>query len=105
MTDDGAGRASTQIPAADDGGVAERLRTVHDRIAAAEVAAGRPVGSVRLLLATKTVPAPLIRAALVAAPIVYFTSPVSARKPKPDAAWVGVDWAGRGGGLHVGSRW
>jgi PLP dependent protein len=53
---------------ADDAAVAGRLRAVDERIAAAERAAGRPVGSVRLLLATKTVPAPLIRTALLAAP-------------------------------------
>jgi pyridoxal phosphate enzyme (YggS family) len=56
----------TAQPDAD--GVGARLRRVDARIAAAETAAGRPVGSVRLLLATKTVPAPLIRAALAAAP-------------------------------------
>jgi len=44
-------------------------------------------------------------AALVAAPIVYFTSPMSPRNPAPDAAWVGVDWARRGGGVHVGATW
>jgi hypothetical protein len=44
-------------------------------------------------------------AALVAAPIIYFSSPMSAPKPKPDAAWVGVDWARRGGGVHVGAAW
>ncbi len=54
--------------APDDAAVAARLRAVDERIAAAEEAAGRPVGSVRLLLATKTVPAPLIRTALLAAP-------------------------------------
>ncbi|PVU84244.1 YggS family pyridoxal phosphate-dependent enzyme [Cellulomonas sp. WB94] len=46
--------------------VARRLARVRDRIAAAEVAAGRPAGSVRLLLATKTVPVELVRAALEA---------------------------------------
>jgi pyridoxal phosphate enzyme (YggS family) len=46
--------------------VASRLATVRDRIAAAEIAAGRPAGSVRLLLATKTVPLELVRAALEA---------------------------------------
>jgi pyridoxal phosphate enzyme (YggS family) len=51
-----------------DDDVAARLAAVHERIAAAESDSGRPVGSVRLLLATKTVPAALIRAALVAAP-------------------------------------
>lgn len=50
-----------------DDDLAARLRAVHRRIAAAESAAARPVGSVRLLLATKTVPAPPIRAALAAA--------------------------------------
>ena len=44
--------------------IASRLARVRDRIAAAETAAGRPVGSVRLLLATKTVPVELVRAAL-----------------------------------------
>jgi PLP dependent protein len=44
--------------------VASRLARVRDRIAAAETAAGRPAGSVRLLLATKTVPLELVRAAL-----------------------------------------
>lgn len=44
--------------------IAGRLARVRDRIAAAETAAGRPAGSVRLLLATKTVPVELVRAAL-----------------------------------------
>ncbi|HEX5332348.1 MAG TPA: YggS family pyridoxal phosphate-dependent enzyme [Cellulomonas sp.] len=44
--------------------VASRLARVRDRIAAAEIDAGRPAGSVRLLLATKTVPVELVRAAL-----------------------------------------
>lgn len=44
--------------------IASRLARVRDRIAAAETAAGRPAGSVRLLLATKTVPVELVRAAL-----------------------------------------
>lgn len=46
--------------------VATRLARVRDRIAAAEAAAGRPAGSVRLLLATKTVPVELVRVALEA---------------------------------------
>ena len=53
-----------------DDDVVVRLREVDERIAAAETSAGRPVGSVRLLLATKTVPAPRIRAALAATPSV-----------------------------------
>jgi len=44
----------------------ERLARVRDRIAAAETAAGRPTGSVRLLLATKTQDAAAVRAALLA---------------------------------------
>ncbi|WP_169164896.1 YggS family pyridoxal phosphate-dependent enzyme [Cellulomonas taurus] len=44
----------------------ERLARVRDRIAAAESAAGRPTGSVRLLLATKTQDAAAVRAALLA---------------------------------------
>jgi len=47
-------------------GVAARLSEVHQRIADAERAAGRPAGSVRLLLATKTVPVTLVRAAIAA---------------------------------------
>jgi len=50
----------------DRAGVARRLARVRERIAAAEAAAGRPAGSVRLLLATKTVPVELVRAALEA---------------------------------------
>ncbi|MGV8977301.1 MAG: YggS family pyridoxal phosphate-dependent enzyme [Cellulomonas sp.] len=42
------------------------LARVRDRIAAAEIAAGRPAGSVQLLLATKTLPIALVRAALEA---------------------------------------
>ena len=45
-------------------GVAARLARVRDRIAAAEAAAGRPAGSVQLLLATKMVPVELVRLAL-----------------------------------------
>ena len=45
-------------------GVAARLGEVRACIAAAERTAGRDVGSVRLLLATKTVPAALVRAAI-----------------------------------------
>jgi len=54
MTDDDARAA----------GVTVRLGEVRARIADAERAAGRPRGSVRLLLATKTVPAALVRAAI-----------------------------------------
>jgi len=54
MTDDDARAA----------GVAARLHDVRRRIADAERAAGRRPGSVRLLLATKTVPAALVRAAV-----------------------------------------
>ena len=46
--------------------VADRLARLRARIAAAESAAGRSPGSVRLLLATKTQDADTIRAALVA---------------------------------------
>jgi len=44
----------------------ERLARVRTRIAAAELAAGRPAGSVRLLLASKTQDADTVRAALLA---------------------------------------
>jgi len=54
MTDDDARAA----------GVALALARVRARIAAAELAAGRPAGSVRLLLATKTISAALVRAAI-----------------------------------------
>lgn len=47
-------------------GVTARLRQVRARLRDAEVAAGREPGSVRLLLATKTVPAELVRAAVEA---------------------------------------
>jgi pyridoxal phosphate enzyme (YggS family) len=47
-------------------GVVDRLAQVQERIRAAEARAGRGFGSVRLLLATKTVPASLIRVALAA---------------------------------------
>ncbi|MGW6129639.1 YggS family pyridoxal phosphate-dependent enzyme [Cellulomonas sp. NPDC055163] len=47
-------------------GVTARLRQVRSRLHDAEVAAGRDPGSVRLLLATKTVPAELVRAAVEA---------------------------------------
>ena len=45
-------------------GIETRLAEVRTRIADAERAAGRPAGSVRLLLATKTMPASLVRAAI-----------------------------------------
>ncbi|MGV8966913.1 MAG: YggS family pyridoxal phosphate-dependent enzyme [Cellulomonas sp.] len=54
MTDDDARTAGVELG----------LAQVRGRIAAAELAAGRPAGSVRLLLATKTVPAALVRAAI-----------------------------------------
>ncbi|WP_141372712.1 YggS family pyridoxal phosphate-dependent enzyme [Cellulomonas cellasea] len=47
-------------------GVTARLRQVRARLREAESAAGRDAGSVRLLLATKTVPAELVRAAVEA---------------------------------------
>ncbi|WP_258723813.1 YggS family pyridoxal phosphate-dependent enzyme [Cellulomonas sp. NS3] len=47
-------------------GVTARLREVRARLREAEGAAGRDPGSVRLLLATKTVPAELVRAAVEA---------------------------------------
>ncbi|WP_448061477.1 YggS family pyridoxal phosphate-dependent enzyme [Cellulomonas hominis] len=46
--------------------VRARLDDVRARVATAEDAAGQPPGSVRLLLATKTQPAPAIRAAVAA---------------------------------------
>ena len=46
--------------------LAERLARVRSRIAAAESAAGRPAGCVRLLLATKTQDAATVRAAVLA---------------------------------------
>ncbi len=49
-------------------GVPDRLMAVHERLLAAERSAGRPAGSVDLLLATKTVAVPLVRAAVAAAP-------------------------------------
>lgn len=52
----------------DPAAVADRLARLRARIAAAESAAGRPLGSVRLLLATKTQDAETIRAALTADP-------------------------------------
>lgn len=48
----------------DPAAVADRLAALRARIAAAEIAAGRPPGSVRLLLATKTQDASMIRAAV-----------------------------------------
>jgi pyridoxal phosphate enzyme (YggS family) len=45
-------------------GIETRLAEVRARIADAERTAGRPAGSVRLLLATKTMPASLVRAAI-----------------------------------------
>jgi hypothetical protein len=60
--DDGLGAPATTGEGAS--AVAERLGAAHERLSAAERASGRPVGSVRLLLATKTVPAGLVRAAL-----------------------------------------
>jgi pyridoxal phosphate enzyme (YggS family) len=45
-------------------GVAARLDRLRTRVADAERAAGRPAGSVRVLLATKTVPAALVRLAV-----------------------------------------
>jgi len=50
----------------DPAAVADRLARLRARIAAAESAAGRPPGSVRLLLATKTQDADTIRAAVAA---------------------------------------
>jgi pyridoxal phosphate enzyme (YggS family) len=50
----------------DPAAVADRLARLRARIAAAESAAGRPPGSVRLLLATKTQDSDTIRAALLA---------------------------------------
>ncbi|HEY0187239.1 MAG TPA: YggS family pyridoxal phosphate-dependent enzyme [Cellulomonas sp.] len=47
-------------------GLAERLARVRSRIAAAEAGAGRSHGSVRLLLATKTLDAATVREALLA---------------------------------------
>jgi uncharacterized pyridoxal phosphate-containing UPF0001 family protein len=47
-------------------GLAERLARVRSRIAAAEQTAERPAGSVRLLLATKTLDVATVRAALLA---------------------------------------
>lgn len=50
----------------DPAAVADRLAVLRARIAAAEIAAGRPPGSVRLLLATKTQDPSTVRAAIEA---------------------------------------
>jgi pyridoxal phosphate enzyme (YggS family) len=49
-----------------DGTVVERLAGARRRVAAAAVAAGRDPGEVRILLATKTMPPPIIREAIAA---------------------------------------
>ncbi len=54
-------------PGTPDDDVATRLALVRDRIAAAERAADRPPGSVRLVLASKAQPVEVVRAALRAA--------------------------------------
>lgn len=46
--------------------IRDRLARVRDRVLAAELAAGRAPGSVRILLATKTLPAATVREALAA---------------------------------------
>ncbi|WP_024287806.1 YggS family pyridoxal phosphate-dependent enzyme [Cellulomonas sp. KRMCY2] len=50
----------------EDAAIAARLSTVRARVARAEQTAGRPPGEVRLMLATKTQSAAVIRAALLA---------------------------------------
>ncbi len=61
-------------------GLAERLARVRSRIAAAESAAGRTPGSVRLLLATKTQDAATVRAALLADMAATATTAGAARR-------------------------
>jgi pyridoxal phosphate enzyme (YggS family) len=61
-------------------GLAERLARVRTRIAAAEQAAGRDPGSVRLLLATKTQDAGTVRAVLLADMAATATTAGAARR-------------------------
>lgn len=60
--------------------VAERLARVRARIAAAETAAGRVPGTVRLLLATKTLDAATVRTALLADAAATATTPGAVRR-------------------------
>ena len=53
-------------PSAPTGGVAARLADVRSRVRAAALAAGRDPAQVRILLATKTMPPAVIRAAIAA---------------------------------------
>ncbi|WNB84686.1 YggS family pyridoxal phosphate-dependent enzyme [Cellulomonas sp. ATA003] len=62
------GRGTAEGDGGDATGVRERLVAVHERLLTAEDDAGRPAGSVRLLLATKTVDVAGVRAALAVAP-------------------------------------
>lgn len=59
VADRGAGEAA-------EAGIAARLRELSDRVAAAATRSGRPPDDVRVLLATKTVPAPRIIEAITA---------------------------------------
>ena len=59
-------QASPATPSSPSELVTARLHEVHERVAAAARAVGRDPSEVKVLLATKTVPVPLVRAAVLA---------------------------------------
>lgn len=69
----------------DAAGIRERLESVTDRMAAAAESAGREPGSVRLLLATKTVPPGRIRVAIEAGADLVGENRVQEVRPKYEA--------------------
>jgi pyridoxal phosphate enzyme (YggS family) len=69
----------------DSAAIRDRLQAVRDRISAATSAAGREPGSVRLLLATKTVPPERIRVAIEAGADLVGENRVQEVRPKYEA--------------------
>jgi pyridoxal phosphate enzyme (YggS family) len=69
----------------DSAAIRDRLQAVRDRITAATSAAGREPGSVRLLLATKTVPPERIRVAIEAGADLVGENRVQEVRPKYEA--------------------
>jgi pyridoxal phosphate enzyme (YggS family) len=74
-----------QLEPEDSAAIRDRLQAVRDRISAATSAAGREPGSVRLLLATKTVPPERIRVAIEAGADLVGENRVQEVRPKYEA--------------------
>lgn len=74
------------------GGVAERIAAVRARIAAAAARSGRPADAVALVAVSKTVPLPVVLAAVAAGQRLFGENRVQEALAKAPACGPGVEW-------------